>query len=49
MTKNEFFEIKDYFTKREMIIISICLLFDIIIVQLKSGIYQKYNLKNFRK
>lgn len=48
MTKEEVLHIHGFFKQRNMKVIKISLLLDIIIVQRESGTKQKYSLKNFR-
>lgn len=48
MTKRQILKINQYFIKRSMKLIQICLLTDVITIQYKNGKYQKYSLNNFR-
>lgn len=48
MTKQEVLKLKRFFLSRNLEIIQVCLLLDIVIVKYPSGQYVKYKLANFR-
>lgn len=48
MTKEDVLRVKRFFEERDIRIVQICLILDVVIVQYPDGEYHNYKLKNFR-